>query len=75
MHFQSKACNKALFGLHVEVLIISSNYGAASSALLNNVTKEHLAQPIKNHMRSLAKPLQESMFSPALAGGWLHQKI
>ncbi len=43
-------------------------------ALLKKVSCEHLAQPINNNMRRFTKPLQESVFSPALARGWLHKK-
>jgi hypothetical protein len=44
------------------------------STLIKKVQKKkHLAQPVYNDMRRFPKPLQESVFSPALARGWLQQ--
>ena len=37
--------------------------------------KEHLSQPVNNHVGSFAKPLQKSMFSPALARRWLYMNF
>jgi hypothetical protein len=59
----------------VNEFVIVINDECVSNAYLKKITAGHLAQPIDNHMRCFSKPLQESMFSPALARGWLHQNM